>query len=60
MRMRGGIGRGNALRHVQQKNDVNTLATICAIDRATLPRWPLLGARVEVYGVHELVANRWS
>jgi Fe-S oxidoreductase len=58
MRMRGGIGRGNALRHVQQKNGVNTLATICAIDRATLP--PLANywaPGVEVYGVHELVAN---
>ena len=58
MRMRGGIGRGNALRHVQEKNGVNTMATICAIDRATLP--PLANywaPGVEVYGVHELVAN---
>ncbi len=58
MRMRGGIGRGNALRHVQEKHGVNTLATICAIDRATLP--PLANywaPGVEVYGVHELVAN---
>jgi Fe-S oxidoreductase len=58
MRMRGGIGRGNALRHVQQKNDVNTLATICAIDRAPLPPLARYWAPgVEVYGVHELVAN---
>jgi len=36
MRMRGGFPRGNALRHVQEKHDVNRLACVCAIDRATL------------------------
>ena len=58
MRMRGGLPRGNALRYVQEKHDVNVMATICAIDRATLP--PLAdywAPGVEVYGVHELVAN---
>ncbi|GAB6175379.1 [DsrC]-trisulfide reductase DsrK [Desulfobaculum senezii] len=58
MRMRGGLPRGNALRHVQEKHDVNMLATICAIDRATLP--PLANywaPGVDVTGVHELVAN---
>lgn len=58
MRMRGGLPRGNALRHVQEKYDVNMLATICAIDRATLP--PLANywaPGVDVTGVHELVAN---
>lgn len=58
MRMRGGLPRGNALRYVQEKHDVNMLATICAIDRATLP--PLANywaPGVDVTGVHELVAN---
>ncbi|WP_353116234.1 sulfate reduction electron transfer complex DsrMKJOP subunit DsrK [Nitratidesulfovibrio sp.] len=58
IRMRGGLPRGNALRYVQQKHGVNTMACICAIDRATLP--PLANywaPGVTVYGTHELVAN---
>lgn len=58
IRMRGALPRGNALRYVQEKHGVNTLATICAIDRATLP--PLAdywAPGVTVYGVHEMVAN---
>lgn len=58
IRMRGGLPRGQALRYVQEKHDVNTMACICAIDRATLP--PLANywaPGVEVCGTHELVAN---
>jgi len=58
MRLRGGLPRGNALKHVRDKNDVNLMSCICAIDRATLP--PLAeywAPGVEISGVHELVAN---
>ena len=58
MRMRGGLPRGNALRYVQEKHDVNLMSCICAIDRATLP--PLAeywAPGVEISGVHELVGN---
>jgi Fe-S oxidoreductase len=58
MRMRGGLPRGSAVKYVQEKNQVNTLVTICAIDRATLP--PLCdywAPGVNVSGLHELVAN---
>ncbi|MBF0480095.1 MAG: (Fe-S)-binding protein [Desulfovibrionaceae bacterium] len=58
MRMRGGLPRGSAVKYVQEKNQVNTLVTICAIDRATLP--PLCdywAPGVQVAGLHELVAN---
>ncbi len=58
MRLRGGLPRGNAVKHVQDKHDVNTLACICAIDRATLP--PLVdywAPGVQVTGVHEMVGN---
>ncbi len=58
MRMRGGLPRGNAVRHVQMKHDVNRLACICAIDRATLiPLVDYWAPGVEVTGVHELVGN---
>ncbi len=58
MRMRGGFPRGNALRHVQEKHDVNRLACVCAIDRATLiPLADYWAPGVVVTGVHELVAN---
>lgn len=58
MRMRGGLPRANAVKHVQEKHDVNMLACICAIDRAVLTTsmnyWvPGVG----VTGLHELVAN---
>ncbi|WP_187170543.1 sulfate reduction electron transfer complex DsrMKJOP subunit DsrK [Salidesulfovibrio onnuriiensis] len=58
IRLRGGLPRGNALRYVQDKNGVNMMSCICAIDRATLP--PLAdywAPGVEVCGVHELVGN---
>lgn len=58
MRMRGGLPRANAVKYVQKKHDVNTLACICAVDRAALPTlmnyWvPGVG----VAGLHELVGN---
>jgi len=57
-RVRGGLPRGNALHHVQQKYDVNTLIAMCAIDRATLETVSQYWAPgVEVYGICELVAN---
>jgi Fe-S oxidoreductase len=58
MRLRGGLPRGNALKHVRDEHDVNLMSCICAIDRATLP--PLAeywAPGVEISGVHELVAN---
>ncbi len=58
MRLRGGMPRGSAVRHVQQKHGVNTLAAMCAIDRATLATvcdyW---APGVRVSGITELVAN---
>jgi Fe-S oxidoreductase len=58
MRLRGGLPRGSAVRHVRDAHGVNTLSCICAIDRATLP--PLVeywSPGVRVAGVHELVGN---
>ncbi len=58
LRMRGGLPRANAVKYVQEKNDVNMLSCICAIDRAALP--PLMDywvPGVDVCGVHELVGN---
>jgi Fe-S oxidoreductase len=58
MRLRGGMPRGKAVRHVQEKHDVNRLAAICAIDRATLVTvcdyW---APGVTVGGITEMVAN---
>ncbi|MGC8490228.1 MAG: sulfate reduction electron transfer complex DsrMKJOP subunit DsrK [Syntrophobacteraceae bacterium] len=58
MRMRGGLPRANAVRHVHEKFGVNALSCICAIDRAALPTlmnyWV---PDVTVYGLHELVGN---
>ena len=58
MRLRGGLPRGNAVRHVQEKHGVNQLAAMCAIDRATLVTvcdyW---APGVQVTGIGELVAN---
>jgi Fe-S oxidoreductase len=58
MRLRGGLPRASAVKFVRQRHGVNTLACICAIDRATLTTlmdyWvPGVG----VCGVHELVGN---
>jgi len=58
MRMRGGLPRANAVKHVHEKHGVNVLSCICAIDKATLP--PLLEywvPDVEVAGIHEFVGN---
>lgn len=58
LRMRGGLPRAAAVRHVQEQHGVNMLACICAIDRAALP--PLMEywvPEVDVTGVHELVGN---
>ena len=58
LRMAGGLPRANAVKSVHESKGVNTLATICAIDRAALPdlmNYWVPG--VEVYGVHEMVAN---
>jgi Fe-S oxidoreductase len=58
LRMRGGFARANAVQHVKEKHGVNTLVTICAIDRVTLTAamdyW-VPGVRVT--GLHELVGN---
>jgi Fe-S oxidoreductase len=58
MRLRGGLPRGNAVRHVRDRHGVNVLATCCAIDRATLTTvcdyW---APGVKVSGITELVAN---
>ena len=58
MRLRGGLPRGSAVKHVQEKHGVNQLAAMCAIDRATLVTvcdyW---APGVQVTGVCELIAN---
>ncbi len=58
MRLRGGLPRANAVRYVHEKHGVNTLACVCAIDRAVLSSlmeyWV---PEVGVSGVHELVGN---
>lgn len=57
-RLRAGMGRGKAVAQVRDSHGVNTLVTICAIDRATLPTvcdyW---SPGVRVAGLHELVGN---
>ena len=58
LRLRGGLPRATAVRHVHDRDGVNMLACICAIDRAVFPTlmdyWvPGVG----VTGVHELLAN---
>ncbi|MFC1499573.1 sulfate reduction electron transfer complex DsrMKJOP subunit DsrK [Candidatus Zixiibacteriota bacterium] len=58
MRLRGGLPRGNAVRHVQEEHDVNFLAAMCAIDRATLVTVCDYWAKgVEVTGITEMVVN---
>uniref|UniRef100_UPI0040567ECF sulfate reduction electron transfer complex DsrMKJOP subunit DsrK n=1 Tax=Candidatus Electronema sp. TaxID=2698783 RepID=UPI0040567ECF len=58
LRMRSGLPRANAVKHVYDKHGINTLATICAIDRATLSTlmnyWV---PEVQVAGLSELVGN---
>jgi len=58
LRMRGGLPRANAVKHVHDKYGVNMLSCVCAIDRAALP--PLMNywvPEVGVCGLHELVGN---
>ena len=58
LRMMGGFPRANAVKHVHEKNGVNMLGCICAIDRAVLPN--LMGywvPEVDVTGIHEMVGN---
>jgi Fe-S oxidoreductase len=58
VRLRAGMGRGKAVAHVRDAHQVNTLVTICAIDRATLTTVCDYWAKgVRVAGLHELVAN---
>jgi len=58
MRMRGGLPRANAVRHVRDKHGVNRLVCMCAIDRATLTALMQYWAPdVDVSGIHELLAN---
>jgi Fe-S oxidoreductase len=58
LRMAGGLPRANAVKYVKEKNAVNMLATICAIDRAVLPDLMSYWVpEVDVTGVHEMVAN---
>jgi Fe-S oxidoreductase len=58
MRLRGGLPRASAVKFVRERHAVNTLACICAIDRATLSTlmeyWV---PEVGVAGVHELLGN---
>ncbi len=58
MRLRGGLPRANAVKHVHEQHGVNMLTCICAIDRAVLPTlmdyWV---PGMEVSGIHELVGN---
>jgi Fe-S oxidoreductase len=58
LRMRSGLPRANAVKHVYDKHGINTLACVCAIDRATLSAlmnyWV---PGVQVAGVSELVGN---
>ncbi len=58
MRMRGGLPRANAVKHVHETKGVNVLSCICAIDKAnlsTLMEYWVPG--VEVAGIHEFVGN---
>lgn len=56
--MAGAMPRANAVRHVNKKHGVNTLACICAVDRAALPAMTEYWVpEVEVTGVHEMVGN---
>ncbi len=58
MRLRGGLPRANAVKHVHDEHGVNVLCCMCAIDKATLPGlmdyWV---PGVDVCGVHELLGN---
>lgn len=58
LRMRGGLPRANAVKHVQDKHGVNMLSCVCAIDRATLlALMEYWNPGVEVCGISEMVGN---
>ncbi|MCX5869302.1 MAG: (Fe-S)-binding protein [Deltaproteobacteria bacterium] len=58
LRMRAGLPRANAVKHVIDKHDVNTLSCVCAIDRATLTSlMDYWNPGCKVCGVSELVGN---
>jgi Fe-S oxidoreductase len=58
LRMRGGLPRANAVKHVSEQYGVNMLACICAIDRAVFPDLMQYWVpEVDVTGVHEMVGN---
>lgn len=58
LRMRSGLPRANAVKYVQEKYDVNMMACICAIDRATLLSLvEFWNPGVDITGVSELVGN---
>ncbi len=58
LRMRGGLPRANAVKHVREKHGVDTLSCVCAIDRATLSAlMDYWNPGVAVCGVSELVGN---
>lgn len=58
LRMRSGLPRANAVKHVKEKHGVDMLSCVCAIDRATLTSlnnyW---NPEVGVCGITELVGN---
>ena len=58
MRLRGGLPRATAVRHVHEQHGVNLMACVCAIDRAVLSTlmeyWV---PEVGISGVHELLGN---
>lgn len=58
LRMRSGLPRANAVKHVVDKHGVNMLSCVCAIDRATLTslmNYWIPGC--DVCGISELVGN---
>jgi Fe-S oxidoreductase len=58
VRLRGGMGRGKAVARVRDSHGVNTLVTVCAIDRANLGTvCDFWSPGVRVSGLHELVGN---
>ncbi|MCI5145520.1 MAG: (Fe-S)-binding protein, partial [Candidatus Electrothrix sp. AR3] len=58
LRMRSGLPRANAVKHVFDRHGVNTLANVCAIDRATLSTLMTYWIpEVAVAGLSELVGN---
>ncbi len=58
LRMRSGFPRANAVRYVADRKAINTLACVCAIDRATLTTlMDYWNPGIQVCGVSELVGN---